>query len=338
MKMRTAGIVALTASLACGASALAENLFTGGDFENGIPGYEAVGSPAASRFFMADGGAAAKGSQSLICLPRQEGDKVSLRKFGVVLDPSRQYKLTVAMKCQDAEFDKLSGVYVISASWAWSSPALKPSAPSADWTEFSATFQPKPSSDGKYQVVICPQTKGKLWIDNIRIEDTAAAQSPAQNAASGPKNKIQNPSFEKGMGNWVPLPKAGDSFRIEAAGEKGGNCLVVSGSSEKTTLRQFNLVLDPERQYTLSAWMKSEDMSPTSKKGLCVIDEGWNWSSQCLLPFEGTSGWKRYTMTFTPRSSSSGKYQLVVVAPEKGKLYIDSIQLEEGSEASDFSE
>lgn len=331
----------LMAALACSVVAIgADNLVPEGDFESGLSVYEAQGADAKC-FFVIDESTANKGSKSLACLPNETENKIALRKSGIVLDSAKKYKLSVVMKGQDADFGKMRGVLVINEGWHWSSPALTPAPGTSDWTEHTTIFQPKLSSNDKYQLVIFPPIKGNLWVDNIRLEeDTPAtvASNADGPAVAASKNKLRNSNFANDMKDWMIHEKLNESFRIEAGGTKGEKCLVITGYSGKMTLRQGNIELNPEKQYTLSAWMKSEDLEPASTpwKGLFIINEGWHSISKCLPPPEKTSDWQRYSVTFTIKASSNGKYQLVIAGPEKGKLWIDSIQLEEGTGASDY--
>jgi len=314
----------------------AENLVPNGDFEEGLSGYEALGADA-KRFFVIDS-TAKSGSKSLVCLPTTE--KITLRRFNIVLDPNKQYTLTVAMKSEDAEFGQITGVFVINASWYWASNPLKPTEATSDWKDYSLTFTPKVSSDGKYQVVILPQTKGKLWIDNIRLVESGkveAAVTPATPAQTG--NLVQNSSFENDLANWVVWSNVARYFLIDTNASKGSKSLAVLGYEEKGQARQSNIVLDPNKQYTLSAYMKLEEMEAQPFTGVFIINSGWSWASgpnKGLRPEEPTSDWKRYSLTFTPKVSSDGKYQVVIWGPTKGKLWIDAIQLEEGTTATEY--
>ncbi|MFW6438169.1 MAG: hypothetical protein ACOCZ7_04060 [Armatimonadota bacterium] len=103
------------------------------------------------------------------------------------------------------------------------------------------------------------------------------------------------------------------------------------------TARQMSLSMEPGEQYTISAHMRTEDCVPATYSGVFIIDEGWHALYGRLRPAEGTSDWTRYEATFTPRESSNGLYQILLVGPASGGLWIDAVQVERGAEASEFT-
>ena len=165
-----------------------------GDFEPGVSGYIDMGLNAFKYFKIDETTASREGGRSLLCLPC-DSNQVSLRKIGgLPLDPEKRYKLTVAMKSQDVEFGKC-GVFIINEGWTWCAHPSDPKSPSSDWADYSVTFQPKPSSNKSYKLVITPPAKGKLWIDNIRVEEESVAGAKAEKAQKeqAVKDKTQSP-------------------------------------------------------------------------------------------------------------------------------------------------
>lgn len=91
--------------------------------------------------------------------------------------------------------------------------------------------------------------------------------------------------------------------------------------------------LDPEKEYTLSAWLKAD------RNGLPVnfsLGEYQTKSTQ----FKVTTEWKRYSFTCRPDQVRLENYCRATIAlPHSvlaGILWIDNVQLEEGSTAGDY--
>lgn len=104
------------------------------------------------------------------------------------------------------------------------------------------------------------------------------------------------------------------------------------------TARQMSVRLEPGAQYTISAYMRTDGCEPASYSGVFIIDEGWHALYGRLRPPEGDSDWTRYRATFTPRPSRNERYQVLLVGPARGGMWIDAVQIEPGAEATPFTD
>src|SRR3970282_1441630 len=97
--------------------------------------------------------------------------------------------------------------------------------------------------------------------------------------------------------------------------------------------RQTGVPVDPGKQDTLSAYLKSKDLSDVRSVYVAVINAGWSWHSGYLTPPAVTSDWTRCATTVTPAGSSDGKYSVVVCSAKgaAGTVWVDWVQLQEGS-------
>lgn len=118
-------------------------------------------------------------------------------------------------------------------------------------------------------------------------------------------------------------------------GERSIRC--APAESADASARQMDVALEPGVEYTISAYMKTEDCVPETYSGVFVIDEGWHALYGRLAAPEGTSDWTRYEASFTPRESSNGLYQVVVIGPAQGGMWMDAVQIERGAEATEFA-
>ena len=151
---------------------------------------------------------------------------------------------------------------------------------------------------------------------------------------------VRNPSFEidadsDGTPDHWTVFSGGESVRWDTTEARDGTRSIRASDSPRIqmSLRQTGLVLDPGKQYTLSAYLRSQDLSDPGSVYVTVINEGWSWHSRYLTPSAATSDWTRYTTTFTPGVSTNGKYSVVIryAKGTTGILWLDAVQLQEGS-------
>lgn len=136
----------------------------------------------------------------------------------------------------------------------------------------------------------------------------------------------------------MPAADLLDHFVPDDAAHSGDRSIRALAQGEgNITARQIGVPMEPGRQYTLSAWMRSEDVRRAPYTGVFIIDEGWFRHYAHLRPEEGTTDWTHYRATFTPGESRNGLYQVVMVGPGSGTLWIDAVQLQAGPDATAFT-
>jgi hypothetical protein len=153
------------------------------------------------------------------------------------------------------------------------------------------------------------------------------------------KLNLNNPSFEMGWTGWQ-FPTGGtlrddDPWRLDNENAvHGSHSLVIRGTQLPTRLRMSGITLEPGKEYILSAWFKTENLEPSEKTGIFIINTGWksDFNSR-LCPPSGTSGWQERSAIFKPDASEDGSYQILIDTPAKGKMWIDNIRLEEKNKA-----
>lgn len=157
------------------------------------------------------------------------------------------------------------------------------------------------------------------------------------------QNLVFNSSFEQEKIGWL-RPSADRIQRKlfmtdNKAAINGTKSLLCLPAEQLSTERQSNIVLDCNKEYTLSAYFRTNGFESGRYSGLFIINDGWHSTNNSRIkPSEGTTDWKRYSRTFRPRPSKDGKYQVIICSPAKGKMWVDAIQLEEGTNASEYQE
>ena len=129
-----------------------------------------------------------------------------------------------------------------------------------------------------------------------------------------------------------------DKFLLDdTTAAEGAVSLLCLGYDRRTiTLRQVEMQLAPERRYTLSAAFKTEGVARGQYSGIFMINDGWHSTHGSMIqPPEGDSDWQRLTRTFTLRPSSTGMYQLLIVPPAGGRMWVDDIRLELAEDEAD---
>ncbi len=167
------------------------------------------------------------------------------------------------------------------------------------------------------------------------------------------KNFINEGDFSQSGKNWHFFDTRAGSF-LKTGGPDGGPCFKITNGAanyvylyNKGTRRGWGVDLEEGKTYTLSAWMKTENLDLKTlhrNSPLFVTNYGWR-SSICLAPKAGTSDWQRYSVTFqAPKQvikvpQTANGYNMLFFWPPKAKgtLYLANIQLEEGSKATDFT-
>jgi hypothetical protein len=173
------------------------------------------------------------------------------------------------------------------------------------------------------------------------------------------QNLIENGNFETTDGvladGWQSVSSNDGVFSLEKGNAPAGeNSLHVHLDGIEAQFTQIKyLTLEPGKTYTFSAYVKSEnlvagvDKTPASCIRIQVINLGWSWGGQTVLKIDENTGWTRYDRTFivppAEQFSYQGKpntnYKVVFYFKDlTGDVWIDGVQLEEGNEATPFSE
>jgi hypothetical protein len=169
------------------------------------------------------------------------------------------------------------------------------------------------------------------------------------------KNFVLNSGFEV-TGRWgrtAPAPGptgwiSGDkTVRFDPRNAKNGKYSVRLGTDGVgATGLQQSVPLEVGKTYTFSAWIKSRGLTTIrngdNSVGVRIIDAGWHWS-KTIRPPTPTTDWQRYSVSFTcPKQHKSlGKQRFSVKmhlpADEKGRIWVDDIQVEAGNKMTDYT-
>jgi len=187
----------------------------------------------------------------------------------------------------------------------------------------------------------------------------ASAFFLAFSPAAFAQNLILNGNFEAIDGNGMPehwsVGKNPDAFSVERGNAPTGNTSLrarLNGVEAMCSQTRY-IKLEPGKVYTLSAYVKSENLAFESDGTMAtslriqVINLGWSYGGNTALKVIENTDWTRYSQTFIVPPAERFRYQgkdntdyKVVFSFNNlsGDIWIDGVQLEEGKEATPFSE
>ena len=166
------------------------------------------------------------------------------------------------------------------------------------------------------------------------------------------KNYVLNGDFSAALGTGWKLfhqPTGGEACGLRSEGPDGGSCFKISGTFDESIYLQQLIMpnrtgLTTGSTYTLSLSLKAENVEGTDPgKLLYFVNHGWHQGSVPIGASGATTdGWEKRAVTFrappTTYPPDSYKYMLVLYWPKgtTGTVWIDNVQLEEGSTATPF--
>lgn len=372
--MRAWLAVVVVAGVAMGAGySQPANLLANGSFEQieaGVPvGWSVAGSSEVVQRLGADAGADGGRCARLVC-ERFGGQSPSTHamicQMGQVgLERGRWYKL--ALRARGVGIQSGAVSVGISRTRPWGQVALGDVffvGPEWDRHEFLFRAKEDLSPDvSRFQIYF--YSTGTLWLDDVELTETEERPRwlPELSAAGG-GNRIPNSSFECGGAGWgsvglKPGSWGQNLFRLEGevvAGKvpHGERCLKISlgpGMSPTMYFDYFDPVNRPIRQalaanegwfraakgeaFVLSAWLRAD--SPGSVAQMAVLyPEGRSERREVAVGPE----WGRHEHAFVARGEPF--YVAVGLDLDASKrdaavLWVDGVQLEQGSKASGYA-
>lgn len=195
------------------------------------------------------------------------------------------------------------------------------------------------------------KVKSSLLMGVVSWAAVACTVSAQGERAGG--NLIVNSSFEildeGGLpAEWQAVTNESVVFLDSTAARDGKVSLYLELDGRETLIGQSSYTrLEPGKPYTLSAYIRTQDLQPAEAFQLQVINLGWSFGYQSCLPIRKvTSDWHRVTRTFVCppadafpyRGQDNVEYKVVVYAKgARGQVWLEALQLEEGLEPSPYA-
>lgn len=235
-----------------------------------------------------------------------------------------------------------------------------------DWQHFTFLFRATRDCSETSRLQFWHSQTGTLWFDDVElVRAEGAARRPGNPVATGSAaNLVPNSSFECGTDQWgsVSLTHLPWGGLDELIGEldlseayHGRNSLRIRLSPETLPVYDFDyfdithtavkaplagsrgwMRVEKGSPYTLSVFLKAKEDGVPVRLGICEFPRGRSRTDLV----SASSAWQRHSVTVVPRSD----HCYVVVGPDLSEgeidsctLWVDAIQLQKGSSASDYS-
>jgi len=237
-----------------------------------------------------------------------------------------------------------------------------------EWKQQQFAFRATKSVSQNIRLQIWFTDTGTMWVSDVRLAELEGQPQEMRRYTEaipdiGSKNLVPNSSFECGGSRW------GTTITDDTWGGLGPNSLLgkVDGATAARHGSSFRMDVDratapvqwfdyfdithkpvlapllanrgwitvqPGVDYTLSAYLKSDPASLPCR--IIVFQAGADWLREDV---EASGEWRRLSFTFKPQSTQL----FVSLGPElrdpmrqKATLWVDAVQLEKGSEATEY--
>lgn len=226
--------------------------------------------------------------------------------------------------------------------------------PDATWRRYSFTAPATEEMESDLGVVWETCAVGKIWIDDLLVEEADAPFEQAPALPDPPRgNLLPRCSFEVRRdcfwANGIHGPTVDGVYRGPEAewddpqahqapgGKFGKHCLAIPSSQWGGSVFCYSAPVDyvPGKPYTYSIWLKASRPQVNCSMALMYYGGQRGIAGKgCALGTE----WQRVSVTATPEASEHNKLYLALVTGQKGStLFADGAQLEAGAEATPFA-
>ncbi|NLO05087.1 MAG: hypothetical protein GX131_04575 [candidate division WS1 bacterium] len=239
-------------------------------------GSAAIGDPTLLDFYEPTDETAAEGERSIRATPQGDSN-ITARQMSVKLEPGVEYTISAQMRSAGSVSAAYSGIFIIDEGWHALYGRLRAPEGDTDWTRYSATFTPRPSSSGLYQVILVGPASGDLWLDAVQIERGAEATE----FTTGERNVLQNPSFEDGLSKWMSGADVENVLR-DAVIEHDHVFAPEIYVTEQETEERARTLIQQRLERVPAAWSRRYGVSPNALIVLSVGDCTLRYSNDHL--------------------------------------------------------
>ncbi|MFC1715916.1 carbohydrate binding domain-containing protein [Candidatus Poribacteria bacterium] len=288
----------------------------------------------------------------------------------VQLEKGKWYKISFAARQEGIRSRAIQ--LAISNMKIWSNCGLQESlrAP-REWKQFEFVFQASQTISEDVRLQFWYNTTGTLWLDNVQLEPSGPVVKrytdvlPATDAV----NLLYNSSFECGTSGWgsiADLPGWGGNLNLlvgsvdTTTAQQGRSSFKIVLTPETISTFYFDyfplyrapvtapllasrgwITVEPGVDYTLSAYMKIGDIIRGAhvRKSVGILSVRQAFRGTLRKEVRLTDQWERHTFTFQPQVDQifiALGMDLEASGLEAGTVWIDRLQLEKGSEATDY--
>jgi hypothetical protein len=355
------------------ASAQVDDMLRNGGFEDDADGdgmaddWQFAGDEGAKATWSRDAGVEGRYSQKLACSsfahlsPASHVMLAQLDTFA--LEQGQWYQLSLRVKGERLPGN--TATVAIQQTGPWEQCGLYQGfRVTPEWRLVECPFQATRSVDGNVRLQIWYAGTGTLWVDDVRLVPRAPLQSRYLESLPdlGGRNLIPNGGFECGTSGWGSIATtpgwAGNLNSLYGAidptgGVGSGAAMRVDLDRAQTPVFAFDyyeavhapaldpllanrgwVTVEPGAEYTLSADVKADPAGVP-----CAMAVQQAFAGQQRQGFAAGRDWQRARFTFRP---SAGQV-FVAIGPDlresdlaHATVWVDNVQLERGTEATDY--
>ena len=365
-------VVCLGLATACRADG--DNLIHNGSFEGsqaragGLDGWTTAGNPALRQTLTLDAGRDGGHSARLDCTVF-DGDgpdfHAMLCQVGKVsVTQGKWYRLRLWAKVKGLKAGAVEIGLVNTRGWV-PSGLNEAFNPGPRWAPVDFLFQAQanvPADTSRFQLWF--KSTGTLWLDDLSlVETTRKPQWYPQIGSEGVANAVPNSSFECGTSGWGSLTFdlggwAGNLFRLEgeldpSQARHGRQSLKITLDTALAPVCWFDyyepirapvkralaanrgwILVSPDATLTLSAYLRGDEEGTVAQLAVNEAPERLR-RKQVRVGRE----WTRHEFTFTPTEPFlfvAVGLDLQATNRARGTLWVDAIQLERGTKATEY--
>ena len=350
-----------------------EHIVKNGGFEQDTDGdgmadqWQFAGDKGVTVTWMRDQGFTGQFSQKLACVKFNSLSPASHAMLcqinSVQLEKGKWYRISFVTKGQGIPG---KAVHVaISNTKSWTNCGLQGSfRVRTNWKEFEFVFEATETVSEHTRLQFWYNSTGSFWLDNVRLKPSKPIEKRFTHVLPDTKavNLLPNSSFECGTCGWgsiADLPGWGGNLNLpvgavdNTTGMFDESSFQIALTPKSIPVFYFDyfplyrvpvkapllanrgwISVRPGADYTLSAYMKSD------RKGLVgVVSVRQAFRGNIQRQVSLTKTWRRHVFTFQPSTKQifvALGLDLEASKQEKGKVWIDAVQLEQGSKATHY--
>ena len=181
-------------------------------------------------------------------------------------------------------------------------------------------------------------THDRNYVEGLPVKDALFVVHGAS-ATLLPDNptRVVNGEFEEFAGdhfkNWAFQDDEGVTSFVDREVKHGGTASLRMEHIGKNPARHCRIMqqitLQPQRQYRISFWLKSENLSPADPEVKVLKTDGLGALSFQTVHVEQTQDWKHYDISFNSMDNSTANFYLGSWNGKDGKMWWDDLRVEE---------
>ncbi|HZL35005.1 MAG TPA: PVC-type heme-binding CxxCH protein [Tepidisphaeraceae bacterium] len=224
-------------------------------------------------------------------LPREESSVAALIDGKLLVDPNPQVRKAALLALAQMPASPKAGAAVYASLASRHGPDDR-------WLDDAAAIAACRHDAGFLKALFASHSRN----GNSAAAGSGGAVGAVAAASVSPRNLIPNPSFEQVQGT-PPMPRAWKvrtysgraQYAIDSFGHTGSHCLKINSATGSDTSLYVDVPVQPNTDYRLSAWIKTQDLAKPTGLGALLNVHGTEYKTPAVT---GTGDWKPVEVNF----------------------------------------